>query len=85
MYVEDVLDWIKIIFFSFILILCLIFMCFLFWNVFKLGVDSKLKNEAASLKTKLEIENLKLDNELKIIQLKELGFEFSEEEQIVED
>lgn len=86
MYVEDVLDWIKIIFFSLVLLICLVIVGFLSWKLFKLDLDSKQQNEAASIKTKLEIENLKLDNELKKIQLKELGFDFTEEsKQIVED
>lgn len=78
MYVDNVLDWIRNIFLIIALLLSLVIAGFL--------IFTKLQNEADSIKTKLEIENLKLDNELKKIQLKELGFDFTEEsKQIVEE
>lgn len=82
MYVEDLWDWIKFIFFSLVLLIGLVIAGILGWRLIKLDLDSKQQ----SIKTKLEIENLELKNKLLILQLKEYGFDFTEEsEQIVED
>ena len=85
MYVEDLWDWIKFIFFSLVLLIGLVIAGILGWRLIKLGLDSKQQNETDSIKTKLEIENLELENKLLELQLKELGFNFTEEsKQIVE-
>lgn len=85
MYEDDVLNWIKIIFFSLVLLIILVITGILGWRLIKQGLDSKQRNEADSIKTKLEIENLELENKLLELQLKELGFNFTEEsKQIVE-
>ena len=85
MYVEDVWDWIKFIFFSLVLLIGLVIAGILGWNLIKLYPDSKKQNEAASIKTKLEIENLELENKLLELQLKELGFDFTEESKQIEE
>ncbi len=86
MYVEDLWDWIKFIFFSLVLLIGLVIVGILGWKLIKLDLDSKQQNETDSIKTKLEIENLELENKLLELQLKELGFNFTEEsKQIVED
>ncbi len=82
MYVNDVLDRIKIIFAILFAFLGLVFAVFFGWKVIQ---NLKLQIEADSIKTKLEIENLKLDNELKKIQLEELGFDFTEESKQIEE
>lgn len=85
MYVEDLWDWIKFIFFSLVLLIGLVIAGILGWRLIKLDLDSKLQNEAASIKTKLEIENLELENKLLELQLKELGFDFTEESKQIEE
>ena len=85
MYVEDVWDWIKFIFFSLVLLIGLVIAGILGWRLIKLDLDSKQQNEAASIKTKLEIENLELENKLLELQLKELGFDFTEESKQIEE
>ena len=85
MYVEDVWDWIKFIFFSLVLLIGLVIAGILGWKLIKLDLDSKKQNEAASIKTKLEIENLELENKLLELQLKELGFDFTEESKQIEE
>ena len=85
MYVEDVWDWIKFIFFSLVLLIGLVIAGILSWKLIKLDLDSKKQNEAASIKTKLEIENLELENKLLELQLKELGFDFTEESKQIEE
>lgn len=82
MYVDDVLDWIKIIFISLAMLLGLVIVGFLGWRVI---LDLKLQNEADSIKNKLEIENLELENKLLELQLKELGFNFTEESKQIEE
>ena len=89
MYVEDLWDWIKFIFFGLVLLIGLVIAGILgwrlSWRLIKLDLDSKQQNETDSIKTKLEIENLELENKLLELQLKELGFNFTEEsKQIVE-
>lgn len=85
MYVEDLWDWIKFIFFGLVLLIGLVIAGILGWRLIKLDLDSKQQNETDSIKTKLEIENLELENKLLELQLKELGFNFTEEsKQIVE-
>lgn len=85
MYVEDLWDWIKFIFFSLVLLIGLVIAGILGWKLIKLDLDSKKQNEAASIKTKLEIENLELENKLLELQLKELGFDFTEESKQIEE
>ena len=85
MYVEDVWDWIKFIFSSLVLLIGLVIAGILGWKLIKLDLDSKKQNEAASIKTKLEIENLELENKLLELQLKELGFDFTEESKQIEE
>ena len=85
MYVEDLWDWIKFIFFGLVLLFWLVIAGFLGWRLIKLDLDSKQQNEAASIKTKLEIENLELENKLLELQLKELGFDFTEESKQIEE
>ena len=85
MYVEDLWDWIKFIFFGLVLLFWLVIAGILGWRLIKLDLDSKQQNEAASIKTKLEIENLELENKLLELQLKELGFDFSEESKQIEE
>ena len=85
MYVEDLWDWIKFIFFSLVLLIGLVIAGILGWKLIKLDLDSKQQNEAASIKTKLEIENLELENKLLELQLKELGFDFTEESKQIEE
>ncbi len=82
MYVDDALDWIKDSILIFGMLLCIAIIGFL--TLKKINI-AKLKNETDSIKNKLEIENLKLDNELKKIQLKELGFAFIEESKQIEE
>lgn len=82
MYVDDALDWIKDFFLIFGLLLCIAIIVVL--TMKKINI-AKLQNETNSIKNKLEIENLKLDNELKKIQLKELGFDFTEESKQIEE
>lgn len=85
MYVEDLWDWIKFIFFSLVLLIGLVIAGILGWRLIKLDLNSKQQNEAASIKTKLEIENLELENKLLELQLKELGFDFTEESKQIEE
>lgn len=85
MYVEDLWDWIKFIFFGLVLLFWLVIAGILGWRLIKLDLDSKQQNEAASIKTKLEIENLELENKLLELQLKELGFDFTEESKQIEE
>ena len=54
---------------------------FIIWGCFTLKNNTVKQNkidEIESIKTELEIENLKLDNELKKLQLEQLGFDFAE-------
>lgn len=81
MYVEDLWDWIKFIFFSLVLLFGLVSAGILGWRLIKLDLDSKQQ----SIKTKLEIENLELENKLLELQLKELGFDFTEESKQIEE
>ena len=81
MYVEDLWDWIKFIFFSLVLLIGLVIAGILSWRLIKLDLDSKQQ----SIKTKLEIENLELENKLLELQLKELGFDFTEESKQIEE
>ena len=78
-------DWIKFIFFGLVLLIGLVIAGILGWRLIKLDLDSKQQNEAASIKTKLEIENLELENKLLELQLKELGFDFTEESKQIEE
>ena len=83
MYIDDLVDWLKLILSFVCIILVIAFLGFAFFYTYK---ESKQKHEIDSVKNKLEIENLELENKLLILQLKEYGFDFTEEsEQIVED
>ena len=83
MYIDDLVDWLKLILSCVYIILVIAFLSFAFFITYK---ESKQKHEIDSVKNKLEIENLELENKLLILQLKEYGFDFTEEsEQIVED
>ena len=47
MYVEDLWDWIKFIFFGLVLLFWLVIAGILGWRFIKLNLDSKQQNEAA--------------------------------------
>ena len=61
MYVDDVLDWIKIIFFSLVLLISLVIAGILGWRLIKQDLDSKQRNEADSIinNTEKALEDLK--------------------------
>ncbi len=83
MYVDDVSDWLKLILSSVFIIMAIFFLGF---GIFHIHKSIKQQSEVDSVKDKLEIENLELENKLLELQLKELGFNFTEEsKQIVEE
>ncbi len=81
--VDDVSDWLKLILSSAFIIMGIFFLGF---GIYHIHTSIKQKSEVDSVKDKLEIENLELENKLLELQLKELGFNFTEEsKQIVEE